>query len=494
MPAPTRRGRILKISIDAGAGQPLYRQIYESVRLDILSGLLRAGARLPSTRDVAHDLGVARSTVVQAYEQLGAEGYVEGVLGAGTRVSTSLPERHLRPADGPRAAAAPAPFHGSCSRRAAALAEAPRRSQWVLGRSPRAFRAGVPAVDVFPVDVWGRLLAKRWSRTTPRQLAYAEPFGYLPLRTAISEYLRAARGVRCTPEQVLVVAGSQQALDLCGRVLLDPGDRAWMEDPGYHGARGALTAAGAEIVPVPVDDQGLVVARGVAAAPDARLVCVTPSRQLPLGVTMSLPRRLELLRWAVGAGAWVLEDDYDSEFRFASRPLAALQGIDESGCVLYMGTFSKVTFPALRLGYLVVPERLIEPFTAARHFADFHSPYLEQAVMADFIADGHFERHIRRMRAIYQDRQAVLVEAAHAELAGRLDVEPADGGMTLIGWLPGGDDEAAARRAEAAGVDVLPLAPFAIRHRPPPGLLLGYAGVREPDLREGVTRLARALG
>lgn len=489
--ATLHRGRILQVPLDRTSQDPLYRQIYATIRAGILSGQLPARTRLPSTRDLAGDLRVARSTVVQAFEQLRAEGYVEGIVGAATCVSRSLPDLHTRPVTPTRQAGA--------VRRPVALSERGRRilatsgrSQWVLGRPPRAFRAGVPAVDVFPVEVWGRILARRWSRTSSRLLAYGEPFGYQPLRAAVADYLRAARGVRCTPDQVFIVSGSQQAIDLCARVLLDPGDAAWLEDPGYHGARGALSAAGARIVPVPVDAEGLAVSEGRKRAPDARLAFVTPSRQLPLGVTMSLARRLELLEWASGR-AWILEDDYDSEFRYASRPLAALQGLDTAGCVLYAGTFSKVMFPAMRLGYLVVPEALIDAFAAARHVADYHSPYLEQAAMADFIADGHFERHIRRMRAIYQIRQAVLVEAAEHELSEYLEVERADAGMTLLAWLRRHDDAAVTRAAAQAGIDVLPLSLFRAEHPLRPALVLGYSGVGEHDLRAGVTALGRVF-
>jgi GntR family transcriptional regulator/MocR family aminotransferase len=489
--AVIHRGRILQVPIDRNKPEPLYRQIYQCIRTRILSGQLAPGTRLPSTRHLADDLRVARSTVVQAFEQLRAEGYIRGVMGAATCVSASLPDLHLKPT-APVARERPVQRSSLVSARGRAIAETPHRSHWILGRAPRAFRAGVPAVDIFPVDIWGRILARRWRRTPPRMLSYAEPFGYAPLRGAVTEYLRAARGVNCSPGQVMIVGGSQQAIDLCARVLLDPGDTAWLEDPGYHGARGALVAAGATIACIPVDGEGLVVSEGQRRAPDARLAFVTPSRQLPLGVTMSLARRLELLEWAARK-AWIVEDDYDSEFRYASRPLAALQGLDRAGCVLYTGTFSKVMFPSLRLGYLVVPESLVDVFAAARHFADYHSPYLEQAAMADFITEGHFERHIRRMRQIYQHRQAVFVDAAARELSDHLQLEPADAGMTLIGWLRSGDDVAVARAAEDAGIDSLPLTPFAMEHRVAPGLVLGYAGVQEGDLRRGVSQLAALL-
>jgi GntR family transcriptional regulator/MocR family aminotransferase len=347
--------------------------------------------------------------------------------------------------------------------------------------------------------------------------------GYLPLRTAIADYLRAARGVRCAPEQVLITSGSQQALDLTARVLLDPGDQAWMEDPGYHGARGALVGAEAEVVPVPVDAEGLDVAAGRRLAPEARLAYVTPSRQLPLGVTMPLARRVELLRWASEVNAWIVEDDYDSEFRFAARPVASLQGIDGSGSVLYAGTFSKVTFPALRLGYLVLPERLVDAFAATRLFMDYHTPYLEQAVMTDFIVEGHFERHIRRTRAVYQERQGALLRAAREHLPGVVQLAPSDGGLTLIGWLdpafaaavargarsPNGHralgtggapgalelpDARICRAAAERGVDVLPLSRFSTRPESlRPGLLFGYAGIRESEMADGMRTMADAI-
>ncbi|HUQ84190.1 MAG TPA: PLP-dependent aminotransferase family protein [Gemmatimonadaceae bacterium] len=494
MPPRARRGRILAVAIDQKSGQPLYRQIYSHVRQCILDGRLAPGARLPSTRQLAADLRVSRSTAVQAYEQLRAEGYIEGLGGAETRVSGALPDSFVR--TGPRDADPQTmPLRSSLvpSTRARATLAAMRRATTPFGLGPRAFRAGVPAVDVFPVDTWGRIMARRWSRTPARDLAYGEPFGYRPLREAIADYLRAARGVRCTADQVMVVAGSQQGLDLAARVLLDPADKVWLEDPGYHGARGAFTAAGATIIPVPVDQDGLDVMAGRTLAPDARLAFVTPSRQLPLGSTMSLPRRLALLEWAAASRAAIFEDDYDSEFRYASRPLPALQGLDRAGCVLYAGTFSKVTFPSMRLGYLVVPPSLIDVFGAARHFMDFHSPFLEQAVMTDFIVEGHFERHIRRMRAIYHERQVLLVNMARERLGGLLDVRPADAGMTVVGWLGGGlDDVATARAAERAGLHVLPLSPLSVRPIPP-ALLLGYAGVRDDEIRDGVNRLAIVL-
>jgi GntR family transcriptional regulator/MocR family aminotransferase len=326
-------------------------------------------------------------------------------------------------------------------------------------------------------------------------LDYGEPAGYRPLREAIAAHLATARAVVCDAEQVVVVNGTQQAADLCARLLLDEGDAAWLEEPGYPGARAALRAAGARVVPVPVDGDGLDVAEGERRCPAARLCYVTPSHQYPLGVTLGLPRRLALLEWAARSGAWVIEDDYDSEFRYSGRPLASLQGLDRAGRVVYVGTFSKVLAPALRLAYLVVPPGLAAGFAAARAAADGGSPLLPQAILADFVAEGGLARHVRRMRALYAERQAALVAAVRRELRGRLEAAPAAAGQHLVGWLPeGADDRVAARRAAAAGLGPPPLSAYRLEPGGRGGLLLGYAGVPPGRLRDGVRRLAAALG
>ncbi len=300
--------------------------------------------------------------------------------------------------------------------------------------------------------------------------------------------------MRCTWEQVIVVSGSQQALDLAARVLLDPGDLAWVEDPGNMGARGALIGAGARLAAVPVDREGLNVAAGVERAPGARLAYVAPSHQYPIGVTMSFARRMALIRWAAEAGAWILEDDYDSEYRYTGRPLEALQGLDPEERVVYIGTFSKVLFPALRLGYLVVPPDLVDAFTAARELTDRHPPTVEQAILSDFITGGHFARHLRRMRLLYAKRQATLIEAADRELFGLLDVRPADAGMHLVGWLPEGvDDREASRHALERGVEATAVSLYGTAPDKRGGLMLGYPAVDEDEIRAGVRRLASAL-
>jgi GntR family transcriptional regulator/MocR family aminotransferase len=363
------------------------------------------------------------------------------------------------------------------------------------GASACAFRPGIPALDAFPRDLWARMAARLYRQSRFDLFSYGDPAGHPPLRRAIAEYLRAARGVNCSWEQVIVTSGSQQALDLAARVLLDPGDTAWVEDPGYFGARGAWTAAGLRCVPVPVDADGLSVAQGEVLAPQARMAYVSPSHQYPLGVTMSLKRRMALLNWARRRSAWIAEDDYDSEFRYAGRPLAALQGLDTNGRVIYIGTFSKVLFPALRLGYMVAPAGAVDAFAAARALADRHPPGPSQALVAEFLAGGHFARHVRRMRTLYAERQAALLAAARREWAGLLEVAPADAGMHLVAWLPkGSSDGDASRRAAEAGVSAPPLSAYyhdsaAAR----PGLLLGYPCVNGRRIQEGARRLAAAM-
>ena len=324
----------------------------------------------------------------------------------------------------------------------------------------------------------------------PRLFAYQDPAGYRPLREAITSHLGMTRGVRCTADQVLIVAGAQAGLNLAAQLLLDPGDAAWIEDPGSLTARGALLGAGAQLVPVPVDREGLVVAAGIARCPHARLALVTPSHQVPLGVTMSLA----LLQWARQQRAWILEDDYDSEYRYAGRPLEALQGLDHANRVIYIGTFSKALFPALRLGYLVVPPELVEAFIAARRFVDRHVSALEQTALADFMLEGHFTRHLRHMRTLHAERRAAFVAEIQHHLGDMLEIQPSEGGMHLVAWLPPGmDDQAAARQAAAHNVDTVPLSSYGVEPMERGGLILGYAAVSEHEMRDGVRRLATAL-
>ncbi|HYM69620.1 MAG TPA: PLP-dependent aminotransferase family protein [bacterium] len=480
------------VTVNRRSGVAAYRQIYAALREAVLSGRLRAGARLPATRTLASRLRLSRTTVVTAFEQLLAEGYLDGRVGSGTFVAGAVPDDALRAHAGNRAGAGARRARAPLSRRGTILAATPASA--LTDVAPRLFRPGLPALDAFPYDVWRRLVNRMWHRRPRALLSYSDHAGYRPLREAIAAYLREVRAVRCAADQVIVVAGSQQGLDLIARVLLDPGDAVWVEDPGYLGAHGALRAAGARIVPVPVDAEGLDVNAGAALEPAARLASVTPSHHYPLGATMSLRRRLALLRWAQRTGAWVLEDDYDSEYRYAGRPLASLQGLDAAGRVIYLGTFSKVLFPSLRLGYVVAPPGLVNAVVAARALVDRECPTVEQAVLAEFIAEGHFARHIRRMRTLYAERQQALLDAADRELRGLLDIRPSEAGMHLVGWLPQGiDDRRAAARAAACGVEAPALSAYRITPSPRGALLLGYTCAPSAEIRAAVSRLAAAL-
>ena len=481
------------LKLDPNSRTPMYRQLYDALRAGILAGRLPPGTRLPTQRDLSSELGVSRNTVMMAFEQLAAEGYLEGRVGAGTYVRDSLPESLLT-------------VGGSSSRRGRVRASAQGLSargralasvdvSLPLSGNIRPFRIGMPDVREFPFGEWARIVSRIWRRPPQELVRYGESQGYAPLREAIAVYAAAVRGVRCDASQVIVTSGSQQALDLAARVLVDPGDRVWIEDPGYLGARAAFTAAGSQLVPVPVDDDGLRVDEGERTAPDARAAYVTPSHQFPVCVTMSLARRLALLDWATRSRAWVIEDDYDSEYRYAARPLASLQGLDEGGRVLYVGTFSKVMFPSLRLGYLIVPPGLGEPFTRARAVVDRHPPSVDQAALAEFIAQGHFGRHVRRMRALYHERRDLLVDVARRELGGALDVRLPDTGMHTVGWLASGvDDRAASKRALEAGVDVPALSSYRLEPSRAGGLLMGFSAYDAREIVHGVRALAVAFG
>jgi len=372
----------------------------------------------------------------------------------------------------------------------AAMAAPPQ--SWL--ESQGAFRVGVPALDHFPHGVWSRLLSRHARHVGADALVYGDTLGHAPLREAIAGYLATVRAVHADAGQILVTSGAQHGLQICAHALLDPGDRAWVEEPGYPGAHQALGTVGALPVLVPVDAEGLDVAAGIRRAPTARLAYVTPSHQFPLGATLSAARRIELLQWAARTGGWIVEDDYDSEYRYGSRPIAALQGLDTDARVIYVGTFSKVLFPALRLGYLVVPKDLLPAFRAARDALDTCSPMLPQRALHDFIREGHFARHIRRMRVLYAARRAALQAAIRQHLPDALQAMGAEAGMQLTALLPPEvDDVALSRRAAQAGVSVRPLSPCYRGEAKRSGLILGYGSVDEHAIEEGVRRLRRCL-
>ncbi len=489
-PTSTRSGAILMVTLDRQSATALAEQIYGSIRAAIEDGRLRAGTPLPSSRSLARDLAVSRSTIMLAYEHLRKEGFLDGRLGRVNcvRRGAIAPRPQVRLVK--RTAAVPPPLSARASRVAALPPE------WFRDYTdvPRAFRTGVPALDLFPVGIWQKVLAKAWRRSTPRSLGYGDPHGYKPLRQAIGEYLRSARGLHCHEDQILICAGSQQAIQLCAQLLFDPGDAVWMEEPGYTIARYALEMNGARVVPVAVDEQGLDVSAGIGAAPQARMAYVTPAKQLPLGVTMSRSRRDELLAWASAANAYVIEDDYDSELRYATSPPAPLATLDAHGRVIFIGTLSKILYPSLRVGYMVVPPPLVEVFRRARVLSDFASPALVQAALTEFITEGHFERHIRRMRMVYQRRQQLLLRGLTTRLGPRVEFAYTDAGMNLVMWLPRHlDDRRVAAEALHHGLDLTPVSAFAVSPQQRPGLLLGFGGIPDQEIVEGVARLERVL-
>jgi GntR family transcriptional regulator/MocR family aminotransferase len=470
----------LHLPVDRASGVPLHRQIYGGLRRAILDGLLRPGQRVPSTRALAEELGVSRLPVLTAYDQLLHEGYLGSRMGSGTFVSGALPDDLLRAPGSPVAArqsGRPGPVVAA-------------RDEGGLGP----FRMSLPALDQFPHAAWARLVARHAHALSHAQMAYGDPAGAAPLRAAIAGHLRAARALRCEADEVLIVSGSQAALRLAGAVLLSRGDRVAVEEPGYPLARVALGASGAALVPVRVDQEGLSVAALRRHGGRARAAYVTPSHQYPLGTSMTAARRFALLEWARRYEAWVLEDDYDSEYRYVSRPLGALQGMDRHERVIYIGTFSKVLFPALRLGYLVVPPSLRERFVDAREAFDLFSPTLYQLVLADFLRGGHFARHLRRMRGVYLARRDALLAGLARHCADRLTVVNADAGLHLVALLSAGlDDAEVVRQMAGRGLTATALSTCYAGVARRSGLLLGFGGSTERRLLEATRVLGEVL-
>ncbi|MGB1251367.1 MAG: PLP-dependent aminotransferase family protein [Candidatus Promineifilaceae bacterium] len=474
------------LTLDRNRPKSLQRQLYESLREQILTGKLPASTQLPSTRALAGQLGVSRNTVVNAFDQLIAEGYLTTRAGAGTFVSKELPDRLLNVPNLalPKQATPPAPS-GLLSKRGKRLMQMPYKFEPV-----RAFEPGIPEIKRFPFPIWEKLLRRHWQKTDPRSLGYNDPLGFLGLRQAIAGYLQSARGVRCSAEQIVITSGAQQCIDLATRLLLDPGDHVWLENPGYRGAWAAFVGNGANVVPVPVSADGLDLQAGIAANPNAKMAYVTPSHQYPIGVTMSAARRLDLLAWAREQQTWILEDDYDSEYRYAGHPLPCLQGLDEAQRVIYIGTFSKVLFPALRLAYMVVPDYLTSAFRAALHHTSRVTTWVMQRAMADFMNEGHFSRHIRRMRLLYAERQQVLLsEVKRLNLPLEINAEPA--GLHVLAWLDEGvDDRVISAELHQQGVSASPLSNYSHRPLPRGGLVLGFGGYEPTEIR---TALAKAM-
>ena len=486
------------LKLDANGA--LYDQIYRALRGQILNGRVSAAARVPATRELALELGVSRNVAIMAYRQLLDEGYLTTRTGAGTFVARELP-RHLTTVAArrrPAPARTPASMHLSAYARRLREASSGTQFTWEPDHDvlPYDFRYGRPSFTDFPHETWCRVMARRSRRVTLRDLDYGPPEGLPALRETIAEYVARARAIACTPDQVLVVNGSQQALDLAARVLVDPGDVVLMEEPHYRGARNVMRAAGARIETIAVDVHGLRTDQLNDRGMQSRLAIVTPSHQFPTGAVMPLGRRLELLAWARRSGACIFEDDYDSEYRYSGRPIEALAALDDSSRVLYAATFSKVMYPSLRLGYMILPEPLIEPLRSAKALIDTGGPTLVQAALVDFIRDGHFERHLHRMRMRNSRRRAAMLDAIERRLGARAHVTGVNAGLHLVVWLrdfPASRARELRMRAARAGVGVYPVAPFYLNPPRQTGLLLGYASMPEKQLAEGIRRLASVI-
>jgi GntR family transcriptional regulator/MocR family aminotransferase len=487
----SRSALLSMIQLSQDSTIPKFRQLGSQLRKAILCGQLKTGTKLPSTRELALTLGISRLTVQNTYEQLIAEGYLEAKTGSGTFV-TPLSSSDLSP-DRPDTEQlnSEEKLLNRLSERGANLQAS---YQIVHHQTPRPFHPGTPALDQFPVQTWTRISGKHWRGARSHMLNYGDPHGYMPLRKAIAGYLRDARGVNCDEDQIIVVSGAQQAFCLCTWALMNEGDSAWVEDPGHIAARQVMQGAGARIIPVPIDEEGIDIKAGLKLNSDPKMIMVTPSHQHPLGITTSLSRRLELLQLAYRTGAWLIEDDYDSEFRFKDRPLTAMQGLDEYNHVIYIGTFSKVLFPSLRLAYLVVPKPLVESFANVYSLLDRAAPTMPQAILADVINEGHFTAHIRKMRNLYFERQQALLEVLNEYCLDLIRPVSSDSGMHLIGWLPKHlDDKAVSAKARELGVDVIPLSIYSIQVKQPPAILIGFSCVDPKEMPAAAKLLAKAI-
>lgn len=484
------------VRLDRDAAEPLHDQLYRQIRDEIRSGNFgRSSSRLPSSRALAADLGISRVTVNLAFSQLRAEGYLVSKPGSGTFVADPLPEAFLSADHGKLSPQETQETR--LSDRANRIPDSRAGEQFDLGPTGVApgvlLQSGIPAVDEFPIEIWERLRAQLLSKKGANLLRYGSNRGDADLRKAVAAYLCDFRGAHCHPDQIVIVAGMQQAMLISAMAVLDPGDVAWIEDPGFHQARRVFALAGATLVPRPVDAEGIVIDRA-KKRPAPKIIYVTPSHQFPLGVTMSLKRRKALLEFAQTSGAYILEDDYNAEFRFSGPPLPCLQGLDRSGRVIYAGTMSKILYPSLRLGYLLVPAPLADAVAKLRTAMDQHSPTIDQATLARFITEGFYLSHVRRMRKVYAERREIFIEQFNELLGDRLTLEIADAGLHALAWFRSEEDLAILQRAAPTlGVKISPLSFFCIDAKLPPALLLGFAAWSPAQIREGMVRLAREL-
>lgn len=487
----------LAFNLKPRSEEPIYRQLYLRLLSEIRAGAISPGERLPPTRELARSLHVSRNTILLVFEQLIAEGFLEGRPGSGTFVSRRLPLETKFAIQPERVnPAVEGAAHLDRSHSFIRFAGVPET--FVRMRRPQPFRINFPALDAFPVRLWAKQAARTYHKFDAEDasglLGEGDPQGYLPLREQIARHVGHSRGIECTADNVVVFAGAQQALDAACRLLLLPEDYVWCEDPGYDGAYAAATAVSAIPFPVPVDHNGIVVDAGVRGCPNARLAFVCPSKQFPLGSVMSMERRWELLDWAERNGAWILEDDYDSEFRYSGTPLPALRAIDRGNRVIYIGTFSKTLFPALRLGFAIVPEALIKLIVAARTIVGRYSPIMEQMLVANFMAEGHFAAHLRKMRKLYAARQECLLECIRRDLGKYILPESTATGMEILATIaPGLDALQLARAAADEGLEILPISLFSQRNKVEGRISLGFSAFTERQIEEGIRRLRSIL-
>ncbi len=491
MPKQISEIPLVSLKIDHDSEIPLYKQLYDKFRQSILDSKFSPGQKLPGTRSLAAELDISRNTVVMAFEQLLLEGYIKGKIGSGTFVNEipdnilNIQEKVNRKKSGKKISTNLIAQLGS--------PELLYRNTSIEEIIP--FQNGVPDLNEFPIKTWLKINNQTTQKISSVELGYGDAAGYKPLREEIASYLRIFRAVNCSAEQIVIVNGSQQGLDLVMRVLLNLGDAVWLEDPGYFGARASMLFAGATIFPSPLDGEGLNIEYSSNKYPVPKLIYTTPSHQFPLGLTMSAARRIQVLQYASKNNCWIIEDDYDSEFRYSGNPLPSLQGMDKNNCVLYLGTFSKVLFPGLRLGYLVLPDpEMVKIFVSAKSMMDRQSPAFEQIITSRFLKEGHFTKHIRRMRTSYKERQEFLISELEKELGDVIKVKTSDAGMHLIVWLPEDfNDVEIAKKAKENDLLVYPVSEYVLKFRQKPGLLLGYTAFDKAKLKTGVQKLKKIL-
>jgi GntR family transcriptional regulator/MocR family aminotransferase len=491
MPKQIEEIPLVSLKINSSSNVPLYKQLYNTFRQSILEGKFLPGQKLPGTRSLAKELNISRNTVVLAFEQLLLEGYIKGKTGSGTFVN-EIPDNILNIKDNADRKKSEKKITTNLITQLGSPGLI-RRNTSIENIIP--FQNGLPSIDEFPVKTWLKL-NNQIARTLPNiHLGYGDAAGYKPFREEITAYLKTYRAVNCNADQVIIVNGSQQGLDLIMRVLVETGDIIWHEDPGYFGARASMLFAGAKIFPSPLDNEGLNIEYSSREYPVPKLIYTTPSHQFPLGLTMSASRRIQLLQYASRNNCWIIEDDYDSEFRYSGNPLPSLQGMDKNSCVLYLGTFSKVLFPGLRLGYLVLPDpQMLEVFVSAKSMMDRQSPVFEQLITSQFLKEGYFTRHIRKMRTLYKERQEFLIKEIGKELEGIIDVSPSDAGMHIIAWLPENlDDRIISGKAAENNLIAYPISEYALKFKQRPGLLLGYTAFDKPRLKTGVKLLKKII-